>query len=144
LARRQVVLLGLLEQLRDFLLPRFPRITGRRKRLSNDGSAGPSFAESQNPVFRITGAVPQDRNSGGQLRQFHGVNYPRIIREIQQQSNNADYGSEGLGFDHLHVSALAGRKPFSWSPAEAGIIPTAAEGREPWWFGKPGRAAVCF
>jgi hypothetical protein len=31
-----------------------------------------------------------------------------------------------LGFDHLRVSALAGRKPFSWSPAEAGIIPTAA------------------
>ena len=38
------------------------------------------------PVFRITGAVPKDRNSGGQLRQFHGVNYPRIIREIQQSN----------------------------------------------------------
>ena len=68
----------------------------------------------------------------------------QFIREIQQQSKSADYESEGLGFDHLRVSALAGRKPCSWSPAEAGIIPTAAEGREPWWFGQPGRAAVGF
>jgi hypothetical protein len=29
--------------------------------------------------------------------------YPRFIREIQQQSKFADYGSEGLGFESLRL-----------------------------------------
>jgi hypothetical protein len=74
----------------------------------------------------------------GNLGNFTTRIYPKIIREIQQQSKFADYGSEGLGFeslrlrqysaepqggefaaaefDHPRDSAIAGRGQFCGAP----------------------------